>query len=479
MVSNSIRHALILAHQTDASGKVAGLVRTGGVPQLKRLLLTLLKAGLQRFVVVAGAHREALLALVTGDRQLRDLDIVWLTQGSTRTDGEAVLAARPHLRGDFFLCQVDHVFAPEILGALSGEPLDGATLAVTVNWSPTQADGLGVRLRRGGRLSAVGVGLHERDAIWTGVATCDASLFDILEDLHHQDSPARLQDAFGYLADAGRARVANVGNAYWHRVDTPAEVRQANSLLLASLRKPHLDGVIARNVNRYFSLFITRLVMGLPIRPNHVTFVTLLVSISAGVVAASATADSAWMIAAGAMLWQLASMLDGTDGELARLKFQGSKFGEWFDTIVDDLGRVCVFVGLGVGLTSVTGQAIWLQIMVATVAMQLIVNVRTYRQLLSLGQGSHFALAWINAPRVNPREQSWIWRLWTRIEFMGHRDYYIFLLMVLCIIQLPQVAVVVTFLTTGIVAGHALVRPRPAGGVPTRQPAFARGTLRA
>jgi CDP-L-myo-inositol myo-inositolphosphotransferase len=53
---------------------------------------------------------------------------------------------------------------------------------------------------------------------------------------------------------------------------------------------------------------------------------------------------------AGFALEQLQSILDGCDGELARVRFQQSKLGAWLDTFVDDVLNVLLTVATGVGL---------------------------------------------------------------------------------------------------------------------------------
>ena len=49
----------------------------------------------------------------------------------------------------------------------------------------------------------------------------------------------------------------------------------------------------------------------------------------------------------GSLLVQLQSILDGCDGEIARLKFKSSKVGEWLDNILDDQVNVGYGIGLG------------------------------------------------------------------------------------------------------------------------------------
>lgn len=111
--------------------------------------------------------------------------------------------------------------------------------------------------------------------------------------------------------------------------------------LLDSLRKPE-DGIISRFINRRFSLAITRRLMNTGIHPNHISIVTLLLGLSCGAVLAL---GGYWAGVLGAALLQAQSMLDGVDGELARLRYQGSRFGEWLDTVSDDLGELSFLTG--------------------------------------------------------------------------------------------------------------------------------------
>ena len=54
----------------------------------------------------------------------------------------------------------------------------------------------------------------------------------------------------------------------------------------------------------------------------------------------------------GAILSVFASILDGCDGEVARLKLQESAFGCWLETVCDYLYYVFIFAGMMIGLLS-------------------------------------------------------------------------------------------------------------------------------
>jgi CDP-L-myo-inositol myo-inositolphosphotransferase len=50
---------------------------------------------------------------------------------------------------------------------------------------------------------------------------------------------------------------------------------------------------------------------------------------------------------AGFACQQLQSILDGCDGELARVRMQQSKLGAWLDTFVDDVLNVLITAAIG------------------------------------------------------------------------------------------------------------------------------------
>lgn len=111
---------------------------------------------------------------------------------------------------------------------------------------------------------------------------------------------------------------------------------------LNTLRKP-ADGLVSRWLNRRISLAVTRRLANVPITPNQISIVTLLLGIASGVVVAQGTYALGIV---GAALLQIQSTLDGVDGELARLRSQCTRLGQWLDTISDDLAEFSFLLGL-------------------------------------------------------------------------------------------------------------------------------------
>ena len=126
-------------------------------------------------------------------------------------------------------------------------------------------------------------------------------------------------------------------------------LRRAERTLVWSLRKS-ADGLAAKWVNRHVSLRLSWLLMRTPVHPNHVTVAALVLALLGAVAIAHGAA--VW----GFVLVNLGSIIDGCDGELARLRYQFSRTGQWLDTIVDDLANVAYASGIafhlhGAGVT--------------------------------------------------------------------------------------------------------------------------------
>lgn len=92
------------------------------------------------------------------------------------------------------------------------------------------------------------------------------------------------------------------------------------------------------------------------VTPNHLTCVRFAV----GIAGATLFATGRHPLAA-ALLIALSNFLDHTDGELARMSGQTSRFGHYFDLVSDALVTVGMFVGIGFGLVDRIGtQATWM-----------------------------------------------------------------------------------------------------------------------
>ncbi len=102
------------------------------------------------------------------------------------------------------------------------------------------------------------------------------------------------------------------------------------------------DGIVSRYLNRPFSRPMARALRNTPATPNAVTIFTLLLSaVTAALVAAGANII-------GGVLIQVVSVVDGVDGELARLKNMSSRFGAVLDAVTDRYADALMLGGMTV-----------------------------------------------------------------------------------------------------------------------------------
>jgi phosphatidylglycerophosphate synthase len=147
----------------------------------------------------------------------------------------------------------------------------------------------------------------------------------------------------------------SVAEETWQRIHNDEERLSAEKKLDRWLVKP-TDGIFART-NRRISIPISRRLIPYPITPNMVSLFTLAVSFAAG---AFLALGGYWNMLTGAILSWFSSVLDGCDGEVARLKLQESDLGCWLETICDNLYYLFIFSGLTIGLVRSSGNRSYL-----------------------------------------------------------------------------------------------------------------------
>jgi len=164
----------------------------------------------------------------------------------------------------------------------------------------------------------------------------------------------KLEQLHAWLLTTYPVECKSVDQSSWQRVLTPEDRIVAEEKLDRWLVKP-TDGLFAR-MNRRISVPISRQLIKLPITPNMVSLLTLGVGIAAGTFFAW---GGYWPTLTGAVLSVWASILDGCDGEVARLKLQESDFGCWLETVCDYLYYLFIFAGMAIGLIRTSDQRIY------------------------------------------------------------------------------------------------------------------------
>jgi choline kinase/phosphatidylglycerophosphate synthase len=334
------------------------LIRLGGLPLVERAVRSLLAGGVRDVVVVVGHHADPVAEVV--DRIAPGRVRAVVAEGWEAGNGASLAAAEPFVAEEelFALVTVDHLFGEGSLETLLG----AGGPAVLVDHVPPPAvwhEGTRVRIEAG---TAVAFG-KELDA---PTIDCGAFLLPSRIFRHQEVAAARgdasLAAAVTSFATAERLRAIPLPRgAWWHDVDTREDVRIARRLLRRSLVKPQ-DGPVSRLLNRPVSTRLSMALASLRPSPDLISVVALLFAVvAAGLLAAGAGI-------AGALLVHLGSIVDGMDGELARLQLRARPFGAFLDGIVDRLADAVIVAGLGVWALdgSAGATAMWLTVAAAT-----------------------------------------------------------------------------------------------------------------
>ncbi|MHA1971346.1 MAG: CDP-alcohol phosphatidyltransferase family protein [Candidatus Hodarchaeales archaeon] len=104
----------------------------------------------------------------------------------------------------------------------------------------------------------------------------------------------------------------------------------------------HNDGIVSKYINRRFSNPLTKLILRLfpKCNPNHISIVSAVIGFIGGI--------SFWMQLPllGGIFVQISSIVDGSDGEVARLTNSKTFFGGFFDSVLDRYVDIIVFLGM-------------------------------------------------------------------------------------------------------------------------------------
>lgn len=208
-----------------------------------------------------------------------------------------------------------------------------------------------------------------------------------------------------------------------------ASARQAERVLLRSLRKS-ADGVVAK-FDRYVSLGISRWLMHLPIRPNHVTVLAALLGIGCAIAEAKG-GYSAMLL--GALGFQANSIMDGIDGEIARAKLLESRLGQWMDTLADDISNLAFMIGVSIGSYRTWGSQRYLVLGGIAATGFILATALMYHYLITRarsGDLNDFAMPWEEGAhgkrQADDAPTGLIARILNKVKWAVRRDVYVLL----------------------------------------------------
>jgi phosphatidylglycerophosphate synthase len=305
---------ILLYLPTDAAVRVSPFERIAGLPIAERVLRSAVRARYNRVIVRADGPLASTLRRIARDIR-GDIRIV-----GTADEWRRALAAVP-AGAPAVAIGAGTVVSPAMLeDAAAAPPSPGAARDVAAGPDWPISGVLRVRAedevaRDAGRLAG--------------------------ELRHRLTAPAALPT--GDDVSFGRARLAV-------RAIAPADLERAERTMRRSSYKD-TDNTLAR-LNRRVSVPISVALIRTPLTANQLSVALVAIGFYS---AWLFSLGNYWAGVLGAFLSLAASVLDGCDGEIARLKYQESALGCWIETFGDYSYYIAIFVGLTIGAVHRTG----------------------------------------------------------------------------------------------------------------------------
>jgi 1L-myo-inositol 1-phosphate cytidylyltransferase / CDP-L-myo-inositol myo-inositolphosphotransferase len=433
---------VLAAGRSERLGSVTGggskaLVRVGGVSLVERAVRCLLGLGLEEVVVVVGHEAGPVSAVVNRIAPGRVRAV--LAERWEDGNGESLSAAEPILADEplFIVVTADHVFGDGSLAPLlrAGRP------AVLLDHAPEPtawAEGTRVRLQEE---HAIAFSKDLGDpSIDCGAFLLTPAVFAAQREAAARGDHGLSEAVTTFAASRPLAAIPLPTDAWWLDIDTPGDLRAAPRTMRRALAKPG-DGPVSRYVNRPVS---TRLSMAAAPLRIHPDVISVAASVT-GLVAAWLLGTGAGIV--GAILTCLTSILDGMDGEAARLQDRATPAGALLDGVLDRLTDAAIVAGLSVWAI---GDG-----MVSPTTGVILAVAATAASLLSMATKDRIAA--VGLPATPER----------RIGFLlGGRDGRLLLVTACALVGRPAWALVAVTATAGaaLVARLLLVRARVVAG---------------
>ncbi len=356
-----------------------------GIPLIERVIRTALDAGVDEIFVVTGYQGEQIRDFLEGLAARLAIRITPLVNDEWEKDnGLSVLTARDYLHDPFLLLMADHLFDPRLGHALTTHALTDGEIALgidldTRNPLVDMEDVTRIKVEDG-KIRTIGKGLVDFNGFDTGVFLCSPAIFKALAQSKDTVGDATLSGAVRILAAKGCVSAVPT-RGFWVDVDDPKAFNKAEAALLDHLRDKSNDGPVSRYLNRPISIRVSRYLAQYDVTPNQISLFSFLCSM----IAAGLFALGGYLaLLLGGVLAQFASVIDGCDGEVARLKYQSSDFGGWFDAVLDRYADAFLLFGLTwhVLLTEPNGWILFIGVMAIIGSFMLSYTADKYDNLM-------------------------------------------------------------------------------------------------
>jgi len=408
-----MKHAIIIAAGRGVDGEPLnsfGGFTLGGVTQLKRLIVTAERAGIKEITVIVGS-KPTYEGVLSSSKYEND-NIAW-----HNIETPLELNSGPYL-----VLQSNLVTTTGTLSRLTKyETLENE--------------------------SVIAVGEPVVETLELGIVGAIITSGTQIEKLTLKSLD--LSAWCNELKRTTKIKYLQMPNDSWMRLcSDKSSLSEAQDLLFSDIRKSE-RGWKSRNINRRISIPISRLLINTTITPNLISAIVGIVGVLTGVL--YAFGYPVW----GGILMELSSILDGCDGEVAKMKLRESRLGQWIDTIFDQTTYVSFLIGVPLGYYFIMGNTIALFIGC--------MNIMIY--IFSLTWGVYFlgkyadSGSMVSYPSVIDElfplaKRSYLYKLVYRTRPLIQREYFAFIILLASVFGGYPLVLGITSLSLILIAIH-------------------------
>jgi len=225
---------------------------------------------------------------------------------------------------------------------------------------------------------------------------------------------------------------------------SPSDIEPADRTLRRSSYKD-TDAKVAR-FNRSISLPISIALIRTPLTANQLSILLVVLGFYSGWLFSVGHYGAAVLAAALALG---ASILDGCDGEIARLKYQESALGCWIETVGDYSYYLAVFLGLTIGVGRDTGSVLFFWIGLMALAGTLVTFALLIYLRARITPGQPTRLHAVAKARFKADPSLWTKLTW-RVGFVCTRAAMPYGILVLAVVDALPVVLVLAALGSNL-----------------------------
>ena len=353
MKNNNIDTAVILA--AGKGERISNTAEFVAKPLIKIFDLSLIERSIKNLInnlnvkkiyIVTGFNHEEINDHLVKLKNKLSLNVeVVFAKNWEKGNGASFLAILDKIKHQqFYLLMVDHLFNNEFYNAISKYKINNKSYLIisrTLSSLNDFNDATKVNVVDD-KINDIGKSINDNNAFDTGFFILNSDQFNNVNKLSVREKLS-LSEVIQELVQQKKLYFIEVPEDSWFDIDTSQDLLKAKNYLLNNSNSKINDGSISKYINRPISKWITSKIIDYPLTPNQISIAVFFISVFSGLII---SIEGYFFLLLGALLAQLSSILDGCDGEIARLKLLESKFGGWFDRVLDRYSDLFILMGL-------------------------------------------------------------------------------------------------------------------------------------